>query len=72
LINQDDKQRVLKLILEACKSGARKSKAAQLLGLTIRTLQRWGQNGLPDNRKGSRVAPGNKLSDDEKARIPTG
>lgn len=69
MISQEDKQTVLKLILEACKSGARKSKAAQLLGLTIRTLQRWGKNGLLDDRKGSRAAPGNKLSDDEKIRI---
>ncbi len=36
-----------------------KTNKAQLLGLTIRTLQRWGQNGLSDNRKGSRAAPGN-------------
>ena len=69
MISQEDKQTVLKLILEACKSGARKSKAAQLLGLTIRTLQRWSRNGLLDSRKGSRSAPGNKLSDDEKTRI---
>ena len=69
MISQEDKQIVLKLILEACKSGARKSKAAQLLGLTIRTLQRWGQNGLSDSRKGSRAAPGNKLSDHEKTHI---
>ncbi len=69
MINQEDKQTVLKLIVEACKSGARKSKAAQLLGLTIRTLQRWSKNGLSDSRKGSRAAPGNKLSDDEKTGI---
>ena len=69
MISQEDKQTVLNLILEACKSGARKSKAAQLLGLTIRTLQRWSQNGLSDCRKGSRAAPGNKLSGDEKTRI---
>ena len=69
MISQEDKRTVLKLILEACKSGARKSKAAQLLGLTIRTLQRWSQNGLSDNRKCSRAAPGNKLSNDEKTRI---
>ncbi len=69
MISQEDKQTVLKLILEACKSGARKSKAAQLLGLSLRTLQRWGRNGLLDNRKGSRSAPGNKLSDDEKTGI---
>ncbi|MCD4718431.1 MAG: IS3 family transposase, partial [Desulfobacula sp.] len=57
------------LISEACKSGARKSKAAQLLGLTIRTLQRWDQQGVSDKRKGSRAVPGNKLSDDERVQI---
>lgn len=69
MISQKDKQTVLMLISEACKSGARKSKAAQLLGLTIRTLQRWDQKGLPDKRKDSRAVPGNKLSKDEKAQI---
>ncbi len=60
---------MLNLILQACKSGARKNKAAQLLGLTIRTIQRWNSKGLRDRRKGSRAAPGNKLSDFEKAKI---
>jgi len=69
LISQEDKQTVLMLISEACKSGARKSKAAQLLGLTIRTLQRWDQQGVSDKRKGSRAVPGNKLSDDERVQI---
>ena len=69
MISYEDKQTVLKLIAEACKSGARKSKAAQLLGLTIRTIQRWEDKGLSDNRKGSRAVPGNQLSDHEKTRI---
>jgi len=69
LINQKDKQTVMELISEACKSGARKRKAAELLGLTARTIQRWAQKGTLDKRKGSRVVPGNKLSDDEKVRI---
>ena len=69
MISQEDKQTVLMLISEACKSGARKSKAAQLLGLTIRTLQRWDQQGVSDKRKGSRAVPGNKLSDDERVQI---
>jgi len=43
--------------------------AAKLLGLTIRTLQRWAKNGMTDKRKGSRAAPGNKLSDEERQRI---
>ena len=69
MISQEDKQTVLTLISEASKSGARKSKAAQLLGLTIRTLQRWDQQGVSDKRKGSRAVPGNKLSDDERVQI---
>ncbi len=69
MILPEKKQTVLNLILQACKSGARKSKAAALLGLTIRTLQRWEQKGLRDMRKGSRAVPGNKLSDDEKIQI---
>ncbi len=69
MICQKIKLNVLKLISEACKSGARKSKAAEILGLTIRTLQRWAQNGVKDKRKGSRAVPANQLSDYEKARI---
>ena len=69
MISQKIKHVVLKLISIACKSGARKTKAAELLGLTIRTIQRWEQKGLSDNRKGSRAVPGNRLSDYEKSRI---
>ena len=69
MISQEEKQTVLDLILQTCKSGARKIKVAELLGLTIRTVQRWEQKGLLDRRKGSRAAPGNKLSDYEKAQI---
>lgn len=69
MILQKAKQTVLDLIAQACKSGARKSKAAELLGLTIRTVQRWEQKGLRDQRKGSRAVPGNKLTDDEKEQI---
>lgn len=69
MIKPEDKQTVLKLISEACESGARKSQAAKLLGLTIRTLQRWENKGLGDNRKGSSRCPANKLSDDEQQQV---
>ncbi len=69
MICQKVKRTVLKLISEACKSGARKSKAAEILGLTIRTLQRWTQRGVEDKRKGSRAVPANQLSDYEKGLI---
>ncbi|MCP3851336.1 MAG: IS3 family transposase [Gammaproteobacteria bacterium] len=69
MISEKVKKTVLNLISQACQSGARKSRAAELLGLTIRTLQRWTQKGLTDKRKGSRAAPANQLSEYEKARI---
>ena len=69
MISQKIKQIVLELISTACKSGARKNKAAELLGLTIRTVQRWEQKGLSDSRKGSRAVPGNKLSVYERTRV---
>lgn len=69
MISSKIKQIVLKLISVACKSGARKRKAAELLGLTVRTIQRWEQNGPSDKRKGSRAVPVNKFSDHEKSHV---
>ncbi len=69
LISSEDKQSVLQLISDACKAGARRSRAAQLLGLTIRSLQRWAKNGIADKRKGSRASPANKMSDGERQQI---
>ena len=58
------------MISEACKAGARKSKAAQLLGLPFRTIQRWEQHGFSDKRKGSpRAAPANKISKTDREEI---
>jgi len=69
LITPEDKQSVLTLISEACQAGASKSKAAQLLGLTVRTIQRWKKQGTTDKRKGSRAVPANKLSVEEQNNI---
>ncbi len=43
--------------------------AARLLGLTIRTLQRWTKSGMTDKRKGSRATPANKMSEVERQQI---
>lgn len=69
MISSEDKQSILQLIAEACEAGARRSKAAKLLGLSIRTLQRWAKNGVKDKRKGSRAAPANSMSDAERQQI---
>lgn len=69
MISFEDKKSVIQLIAEACASGARRSKAAKLLGLSIRTLQRWTKSGMIDKRKGSRATPANKMSDAERQQI---
>ena len=46
LISEGDKEEALALIQEACKAGARKHLAAELLGLPLRTVQRWETHGI--------------------------
>ena len=58
MISEGDKKEALALIQEACKAGARKHLAAELLGLPLRTVQRWETHGINDHRKGSRAVPG--------------
>lgn len=69
MISKDDKKEALKLIQEACDTGARKHFAADLLGLPIRTVQRWEKHGFDDHSKGSRAVPGNKFSKAEREQI---
>ena len=65
MISESDKEEALALIQEASKAGARKHLAAELLGLGLRTVQRWEKHGFDDHRKGSRAVPGNKISQKE-------
>ena len=53
MILEDHKREVIVLIEEACRSGARYHKACWVVGISLRTLQRWKNNGVKDNRKGS-------------------
>jgi transposase InsO family protein len=61
------------LIEDAVGSGCRRALACETLEISLRTYQRWtreGNAGNEDRRKNaSRVAPANKLSDEERARI---
>jgi len=59
----------IELIEEAVTAGARRWKACELLGLSLRTLQRWGDEAGDDRRKGPRSSPGNKLSDAERTEV---
>jgi len=55
------------LVGEAREAGSRKARACEVLGLSVRTLQRWERLGGCDRRKGSRATPANRLSEEERA-----
>lgn len=61
------------LIEDAVGSGCRRAAACEMLGISLRTYQRWTREdgiGKVDGRKGSRrTAPANKLSEDERQQI---
>ena len=61
------------LIEDAVGSGCRRAVACETLEISLRSYQRWtkeGNTAMQDGRKNARsVAPANKLSDEERARI---
>lgn len=70
--NQEERKIVLDLIGEAVQSGARLGPAAEILGLSVRTIIRWRSvNGGIDQRKGPRTTPSNKLSEQEREKLLT-
>lgn len=67
-----DRLEVVELVEEARVAGARRASACEVVGLDIRTLQRWEREGLAvgDRRPvARRAAPANKLSEAERRRI---
>ncbi len=61
---------ILNLIDKAVESGARLKKAADIMGLSTRTIIRWRQKGGGnDQRKGPLTTPANKLSEKERQQI---
>jgi len=60
---------VLAILEEAVAAGARRRKAAAVIGVSVRTLERWKHAEAGDRRRGPHTAPANKLSDAERARI---
>lgn len=73
MILTPDRQLVIALVEEAVDAGCRRAEACAALDITLRTYQRWvqdGEGGKADGRKGSRLtAPANKLSEDERREI---
>ena len=61
---------MLALAEEAVRSGARLDNAAEHLGVSARTLQRWGHtNGGQDQRRGPNTQPANTLSEAERDKL---
>jgi putative transposase len=70
LVNDVDRSQAVELINEACASGARKQAACELMGISVRTCQRWEKtSGQIDRRKGAPREVGNRLTSGEKALI---
>lgn len=60
----------LQLLAETVAAGARLEPACEMLGLTVRTVQRWrADHGGDDQRRGPASAPHNKLNPDEEKRL---
>lgn len=61
---------MVELINDARTGGAREKKACDLLGISLRTIERWRANeGGQDRRKGPLTAPANKLSRKERNQL---
>ena len=65
----EDRKTTITLINEAHVHGARKYKACELLGITLRTFERWVKDGALDQRKGAERRIANKLTKEEKQLI---
>lgn len=61
---------ILDLLDEAVAAGARLAPACELLGLTARTIQRWREQDVgQDRRRGPKSAPANKLPSKERREV---
>jgi len=70
LISPKERQQAIVLVTEACKARARKKKACEILGLSVRTLERWEkENGLYDQRQMVKRIPANKLTQGQRDMI---
>lgn len=61
----------MKLIAEAVLGGARRYRACNELGLSLRTVQRWRHTDCDKRLLAQRAAPSNKLSEAER-QAPSG
>lgn len=66
----EDRRTAVKLISEAVTNGARRAPACRVLGISLRTLQRWEtEAGREDQRQGPHSGPANTLSEQEREQV---
>ena len=69
-ISEQDRRQAIELVEQSVNDGARRAKACELLGISVRTLYRWNAGTeLADQRRGPKGKPQNALSDQEKGLI---
>ena len=69
-MSAEDRRTAVKLVTEAVTSGARRAPACRILGITLRTLQRWETDaGREDRRRGPHSGPANTLSEAEREQV---
>lgn len=72
MISAPDRRETVELIEQAMAQGASQHKACEVLGISVRTYQRWTREGgvqCDARAEATRKTPANKLSDEERARI---
>jgi len=72
LISLSDRKQAIEFVNEAVSNGARKAQACSIIGLSVRTLQRWTQEQsvISDRRKcAERIPPANQLTLEEREAI---
>jgi transposase InsO family protein len=62
----EEREEIHLLIVEAVASGARKSNACEIIGITVRSYQRWRKDARADRRKLNKNRPPNALTDEER------
>lgn len=62
----EEREEIHLIIVEAIVSGARKSKACEIIGITVRSYQRWRKDARADRRKLNKNKPPNALTDEER------
>ena len=69
MINKADRKKTIELVYEAVKNSARKTKVCEILELSIRTLQRWENGNIYDQRKGADKKVPKRLTGEERQKI---